>query len=89
MTIVDRTPSGLQLPGEPSPQTDGSWRRTDRFIPRWGTPYSYSLFCDGPTDDSATYSGPEDADCPCCYLGMSHSQALHDHYLSNSQKMRI
>lgn len=80
MVIITETKTETTIPGVPHPDLDGWWLRTDRVLPRWGDPYVIVIACDGPTDDSAQYTGARRETCPLCHLARAHSQRLHDHH---------
>lgn len=81
-------PLGTNEPGKPFRSDLGSWRRIDR----WTNANTRELFVEeraaaGPDDQSPIFSasyagdpgnGRYNSECPCCWLGHSHTLAYHN-----------
>lgn len=60
----------------------GSYIREHRYTPNdGGRPVVERVFCAGPDDASpmhSTYPTGYDSKCSCCYLNITHTDALHE-----------
>lgn len=78
---------------------DRTWKRADIWTRREdGEQISEHAFCDGPDDRSdraiTPYAGRAgnitySADCSCCYLGITHTVALHVRRLKKAEVNRL
>lgn len=83
MVIYDH---GVIVLGDPVPDPEGRWMRTDIFVDTTGRRFCASVRCNGSVDTTPPvahtlgldYTGYDGEHCASCFLNIPHTHAYHD-----------